>query len=188
MTYPFYLTYTTQYTCISNDTCALDYAQKMVMDVDDRINNFANLSADLTPILRENRLPGSTLMCYDNDICSPGYCKIEYDTVTNTQTERHCERTINLYLSVYDNGKRGSFGIMCNRTKCNTVETLNAVKVVFAKYKLTDVNGRMPVNDTDDGDISRAHTAMASTLLVFALTLICNSIQHLRYHVGSFTL
>ena len=188
MATPAYFTYTTQYTCISNDTCTLEYAQKMVMDLDNRRNTFANMSADLALILQESRPPGSTLFCYGNDNCSRAYCKIEYDTVTNTQTELDCERTINLQISVYDDSKRASFGTMCNRTRCNTVETLNQVKAIFAKYRLTDANGRIAVNDTDDGDISRGHATMASMLSVLGLALLSISIQYLRYDTGHYAL
>ena len=155
-----YLSYRETYSCSKHDSCALDFAKNRVLELGNRTYDSWKLTRELAPILEEARPAGRALSCYDNDDCAGGVCQIEYDTKANSQRRRRCEKEYNITrVSIYDSGNYASFEVQCNRTKCNSPETLNQVKAIFASYNLTDANGR----------INSANAIVTSTSLVFGL-------------------
>ena len=155
-----YLSYSETYSCSKHDSCALDFAKNRVLELGNRTYDSWKLTRELAPILEEARPAGAGLSCHDNDECAGGVCLIDYDTKANSQKKRGCEKQDSITrVSVYDSGNYASFEVQCNRTKCNSPETLNQVKAIFASYNLTDANGR----------ISSANAIVTSTSLVFGL-------------------
>ena len=163
-----YLTYRATYSCSKHDSCALDFAKNKVLDLGNRTYDSLRLTRELAPILQEDRPTGAALTCYDNDSCAGGVCQIEYDTTSNAQKTRRCERQYNITrVSIHDSGNYATFTVQCNRTKCNSPETLNQVKAIFARYNLTDANGR----------INSAHAIVTSALLVFGLAAFVHTLS-----------
>ena len=61
----------------------------------------------------------------------------------------------------------GLFGIRCTLPKCNTPDALNNAKAIFAKYNLTDADGRL----VEFVKRSHGHGLVASMIVVVGLTL-----------------
>ena len=147
---PNYLFYSTLFSCSLSPSCAFDFARKKVMEFGNRSDDALKLTAELAPILLESGPTGDGLSCFDNDPCPSGVCQIDYDTNSNSVTASRCETQSSLpRVSVYDAGTSASFTVECNRTKCNSVQTLNQVKAIFARFMLTDTNGRIPIEGVD---------------------------------------
>ena len=143
-----YLFYSMVYSCSLGFSCALDFAQSKVLEFGNRSDDAAKLAAELAPILVQPEPTGDVLSCVDNDPCPSGVCQIEYDTNSNAVTASRCESESSLpRVSVYDAGTAASFTVECNRTACNSVNTLNQVKAIFAKFMLTDTSGRIPIGE-----------------------------------------
>ena len=157
-----YLSYSATYSCSDNDLCALDFAKKKVLDLSNRTYNAFRIGAELSPLLNELRPVGSGLVCYDNDACTGGICEIEYDTKSNSQRKRGCNREdVPARVSAYDSGSYASLDVNCNRTQCNSPDIIREVKVILARYNLTDANGR----------INGASVTMVPLILVGVLAL-----------------
>ena len=138
------LSYTVIYACIDSDSCALDFAKKKLAELSVRKYDVNGISTDLTPIVQASQKPATPLVCADNDTCSVGVCKIEFDTVSNAQKAKGCESSpARVRVTAGGGSLYGSFGVRCNLSTCNTLETLNKAKAIFAKYNLTDADGRI---------------------------------------------
>ena len=171
------LSYLATYACSENDTCSLEFAQKKVPDVSRQSYNTSILMEELTSVLQESRPAGATLSCFDNDTCSNGICQIEYDTVSNSQRVRKCateSTNREPVVAVYDSGRDGSFNVRCNRTRCNSPATFAQVKMILAKYQLTDAYGRIPANETVFKPVtfSSGDGLMASMFLMSGLSFV----------------
>ena len=167
---PRYLKYDTSYACSGSDSCAIEFAQKEVLTIPHQTVDFATLSKELVPILLQPQpeAAASDLYCYDNDACPNGTCRIDYDTMSYSQTIRKCQKP-DRYVSVtaFDDDSGASFTVTCNRTKCNSPETMKKVTAMFARYNLTDANGRItPIR------INAAHGVVASIFLVFGVVVL----------------
>ena len=159
-----YLSYMTGYACSESDSCALEFTRTHLLDLFNRAYDSQKVSAELAPILEESRPLGTTLWCFDNETCTGGVCKIEYDTRLNLQKARGCQEKFDLPgVSVHDNNSYGSFLVECDRTRCNSPETLNKVKMILAKHNLTDTNGRIPADDIGKHSTTPGKLTVTST-------------------------
>ncbi|CAF1260808.1 unnamed protein product [Adineta steineri] len=139
-----YLSYTAMYACSHNDNCAIDFANKKVLDLSNRTFDVGSVTRQLSNFLLEYRQPSDpTLRCYDNEECVSGVCRIEYNTDNNKMSKRRCESNSIARVHVFDGGSLPSLDIECNRTRCNSPETYNEVKEILFRYNLTDINGRI---------------------------------------------
>ena len=164
-----YLGYGASYSCSDSDSCALDFAKNKLAELPGRNYNFDAISKELAPLLLQEIQPaGTPLVCADDDACADGVCKIELNTVTNAQKAKGCE-TLLVDIKARAGGGRstGSFDVKCNRPKCNTLETLNKAKAIFAKYNLTGADGRVTEVDRSN----HAYGLVASMIVVIGLTL-----------------
>ena len=127
--------------------------------------NSLRVSQDLAPFLNEVRPSGSFLHCYDGEAClNDGLCQIDHDTKSNSQRTRGCQKqqfSSSPKVSVYDSGTYASFDIECNRTACNSLDTVVKGKEILAGYNLTDANGRI-----NDGSSVAASLMMIATVLL----------------------
>ena len=162
-----YLTYTATFACSSSEKCAVEFAQKKLVDLGNRTYNSFRVSQEVAPFLNEARPSGSFLRCYDGEVClGDGVCQIEYDTKGNSQRTRGCNRpspSVPPRVSVYDSGSYTSFDIECNRTNCNSPDTMAKVKAILASHNLTDADGR--INGSSSFTASMMIVAM---MLVFS--------------------
>ena len=141
---PNYLSYSVKYGCTDSDSCALDFAKKKLAELAARKYDVTGISADLTPIVQASQKPATPLVCADNDTCSGGVCQIELDTVSSAQKAKGCEKsTAPVRVNAGGDSLSGSFGVRCNLSTCNTLETLNKAKAIFHKYNLTYSDGRI---------------------------------------------
>lgn len=161
-----YLSYSATYSCSGNNDCALEFARNKVLDLSNRTYNAYMVGLELKPLLEERRPTGSSLRCYGNDICTGGLCEIEYNPKSNAQRKRGCTwEDVPVRVSVYDSGSYTSLGVDCNRTECNSVDTVSEVKRILARHNLTDADGR----------INGSPIAMVSLTLIGFLTLFSMS-------------
>ena len=173
-----HLSYFIKYACSNNDTCALEFARAQVLDLTNRSYSSGKLSAELAPILNGNVSAERPLVCFDNETCTDGVCKIEYDTKSGLQRARRCETTIlGVSAFAYDSDTHGAFQIQCTRPRCNSPETLNKVKMIFAAYKLTNDNGTVPGQDfiappSIFGPISAGYGVVAPMFLIVGLSFM----------------
>ena len=165
---PNYLNTFMTYSCTDSDSCALDFAKQKVTELSARKYNLTGISTDLTGIVKQTPQTQTALVCVDDDICLDGVCKIEFDTVSNAQTMKGCEKnSANVGATAGGSAGTGSFDVKCNQPKCNTPETLNKAKAIFAKYNLTDADGRI----VDVGRKSNANGVVGSVIVVVGLAL-----------------
>ena len=144
-------TYEVTYSCSTHEFCALELAQNKILDLSNRTDSTRRVMNELAPIIEENRPLGVALYCDgdDGNDCSGGVCQIEYDPVLNEQREKECEPDEPVTsVTITDGGDYASLNLQCNRTKCNSLDTLTQLKTIFAKYDLTDANGRIPTENT----------------------------------------
>ena len=142
-----YLSYSATFACSNDDSCALEFAERKLTDLAKRRYNSVNVTQELAPLLEESRQNGTKLRCFDGEICEQGgMCQIVYDTKANTQSDRRCHKPdlpIPARVSVYDSGNYATIDIECDRTACNSPETMNKVKAILARHNLTDADGRI---------------------------------------------
>ena len=142
-----YLSYSATFSCSDNDKCALDFADKKLLDLANRTYNSIVVSRELAPLLTEARPAGSVLRCYDGETClGDGMCQIEYDTKANSQKTRGCNTpypSVPARVSAYDSGSYAVIDVECDRTSCNSPETMQKVKEILFRHNLTDANGRI---------------------------------------------
>ena len=163
-----YLRSVVSYSCTDSDSCALDFAKKKVVELAGRKYNLTAISTDITAIVQASQQPVTGLVCADNDACGNGVCKIEFDTVSNAQKAKACEKALaTVGVTASGSSPSGSFEVRCDLPKCNTPETLSMAKAIFAKYTLTDADGRL----IEFGKRSHGHAAVASMIVVVGLTL-----------------
>ena len=159
-----YLSYSATYACSKNNDCALEFARNKVLDLSNRTYNAYTVGSELKPLLEDSAPTGSSLRCYGNDICTGGLCNIDYNTKSNSQRKRGCnwEQYIPVRVSVYDSGSYTSLDVDCNRTECNSLDTVSEVKRILARHNLTDADGR----------INGSPIAMVSLTLIGGLALL----------------
>ena len=164
-----YLISVVSYSCTDSDSCALDFAKKKLVELAARKYNLAGISTDITAILQASQQPVTTLVCADNDACVNGVCKIEFDTVSNTQKAKACEKApATVGVTASGSSPSGSFEVRCDLPKCNTPETLSKAKAIFVKYTLTDADGRL----VEFGKRNHGHAMVSSMILVVGLALL----------------
>ncbi|CAF3594186.1 unnamed protein product [Rotaria socialis] len=157
----YYLSYTATYSCSSDDSCALSFAKTKVLDLSNRTYDFISIVSELRPLLEERRQAGDNLNCYDGT-CLTGLCEIEYDTKSNSLRKRVCNREASIVrVSAFDSGSYATLDIECNRTNCNSPNTMAQVKRILHAYNLTDANGR----------INRAQNGIGSAFMIGGLML-----------------
>ena len=162
-----YLSYSATFSCSNSDKCAVEFAEKKLVDLGNRTYNSFRVSQEVAPFLNEARTNGSFLRCYDGEVClDDGVCKIEYDTKGNSQRTRGCNRpypSVPPRVSVFDSGDYTSFDIECNRTNCNSPDTVAKVKGILAAHNLTDANGR----------INGSSSFVVSIMIIATMLLLC---------------
>ena len=163
-----YLSYGASYSCTDSDSCALDFARKKVTELSARKYNLPAISAELASlILQRSQAAGTTLVCADNDVCAGGVCDIEFDTISNSKKTQGCDKLlVNIKVRAAGSDISGSFDVKCNLPNCNTPETLNKAKAIFAKHNLADADGRIVEVGRNDG-----HGIVASVPIVVGLAL-----------------
>ena len=171
-----YLSSVVSYSCTDSDSCALDFAKKKLVELAARKYNLAGISAEITAIVQASPKPTTALICADNDACPSGVCKIEFDTVSNTQMQKECGvSSDDIGVSAGGGARTGSFDVKCNQPKCNTPETLNKAKAIFVKYNLTDADGRVTDvgrrDESNQGGKGHGHSIVASVIVVVGLAL-----------------
>ena len=82
-------------------------------------------------------------------------------------------------ITVRDSIGYTSFEVQCDRTKCNSPDTVTQLKAIFAKHNLTDANGRVPVDEIiseittttkpTSGCVNNERFGMVSVILMFGL-------------------
>ena len=55
------------YSCSQNDTCALEFAQRKLLDLSGRPYNSSVISSEIAPFLQETRPQGVGLICFDHE-------------------------------------------------------------------------------------------------------------------------
>ncbi|CAF1363898.1 unnamed protein product [Adineta steineri] len=164
-----YLSYTAMYSCSHNDNCAIDFANKKVLDLSNRTFNVNSVTNQLSNVLLEHRQPSDpALRCYDNKECTSGMCQVEYDTSNNKVNKRGCEPVGIARVHVFDGGNLPSLDIECNRTRCNSPEAYNEVKQILFQHNLTDINGR--INDGQKLCVPAVLLIILFHLFVFYIT------------------
>jgi hypothetical protein len=159
-----YLSYSATYACSKNNDCALDFAREKVLDLSNRTYNALIVGSKLRPLLEERQSMGSSLLCYGNQVCTGGLWQIDFDPKSNSQRKRGCNwEDIPVRVSVYDGGSYTSLDIECNRTGCNSLDTVEQVKAILAQYNLTDANGRINASP-----ITRVSFTLLSFLALFS--------------------
>ncbi|CAF1628152.1 unnamed protein product [Adineta ricciae] len=153
-----FLLYRATFACGNSDNCATDFARKKVVDLSNRMINTGSVIKQLRPLLSEQRQ--SPLQCYDNEECT-GICKIRIKTDKNQLDQRKCDEMSEPRVRVLD-GSVPILDIECNRTKCNSFETVDQVKQILYQHNLTDINGR----------INRGQKNSISTLLLPILIIL----------------
>jgi hypothetical protein len=154
------LQYKISYECKNKDDCARDLARNGANDMLQRRLQFREIVNEVTPLILSpsNASNNYNLICYDSNdnefqcgtSAKPALCIIS-DIFHQNAMNRSCAVPMQpneVFVSMYQSESNyGTFDVQCNRSLCNVIQTLQAVKNVMFKYNVTITSdGRLMEN------------------------------------------
>jgi hypothetical protein len=180
--------YDVQYACKNTDDCARDLIRKTTVDTLQRQINTSALEKELIPLI-VSPFPApnnSTLNCY-NSKANISHCNtseerglciiahfIETDSVLRTTV---CGKWAQSpFVSMDQSDISARFDVNCNRSLCNDNSTLQTVKELMFKYKVTATSdGRLVDKGFNTNDGSKLMAFILLMIFSFILNYCSNA-------------
>ena len=166
-----YLSYTIDYTCSNDASCAASYAEDLYDEMVSRNSDAARIYGQIALYI-ENSAREQPLRCYDlnNEIvtCLPDeMCSLEYNQNDNRIQSRGCVMSDVARIAFYDSGTFAYFDVHCEKDLCNDMLTFSQIQTIFTNNDLTDSNGRKRSNSA-----FRQQITFSFSFLIFLINYI----------------
>ncbi|CAF1159088.1 unnamed protein product [Rotaria sp. Silwood1] len=163
--------------CNHSDDCARIFAEKKMIEMKEKAYDVTYILNDFDSLLSRTDT-NQELTCYDGnrttDQCSTPdkLCFLEHNQISDETNALSCPQeyinpTVNIIVN--DEGVGARLYVRCSRRLCNTAETVNEVKHILFKHKITDKNGRTRSWTTNIGITPIG----VSFKIILALLFIC---------------